>query len=314
MADFTVRIDISHDALIGAGAGRSSCAILTLDQSHKVGFIHEVQEVDIFGLAVAVNDDIKGVAALGLNSNELLFNLFGILSSGDLNLQEIVDQRKISGRRKGKRFVCILRTACVHALEHHVHNEHQHGRIDLAVLFSLFKQFQIVTVNIAGFLGYDDLVPVALGADYRYLFAVTKLIDDFIAHTSTGAKVQPTAVCDYTARSRIVILGLVTVHPFLSVDRDDDLAGFGNGVSVRDFLGGLRIRSRGFSILGGSVGRGIGDGTIVRIGKGRNRKARHAKHNEQQTKGSFQFILHAISPPFPRNDRSAREWDCPLPP
>ena len=169
-------------------------------------------------------------------------------------------------------------------------------------------------MNIAGFLGNDDLVPVTLGADYRYLFAVAKLIDDFITHTSTGTKVQPTAVCDHTARSRIVILVLVTVHPFLPIDRNNDLAGFGNGVSVRNFLGGLRIRSRGFRILGGSVGRGIGDGTIVRIGKGRNRKARHAKHNEQQTKGSFQFILHAISPPFPRNDRSAREWDCPLPP
>ena len=102
MADFTVRIDISHDALISAGAGRSSCAIFTLDQSHKVGFIHEVQEVDIFGLAVAVNDDIEGVAALGLNGDKLLFYLLGILSSGDLNLQEIVDQRKISGRSKGK--------------------------------------------------------------------------------------------------------------------------------------------------------------------------------------------------------------------
>ena len=68
MADFTVRIDISHDALISAGAGRSSCAIFTLDQSHKVCFIYEVQEVHILRLAVAVNEDIEGVAALGIGA------------------------------------------------------------------------------------------------------------------------------------------------------------------------------------------------------------------------------------------------------
>ena len=102
MADFTVRIDISHDALICAGAGRSICAVLALDQSHKVCFIYEVQEVHILRLAVAVDDDIEGIAALGLNGDKLLFYLLGILSSGDLNLQEIVDQRKISGRSKGK--------------------------------------------------------------------------------------------------------------------------------------------------------------------------------------------------------------------
>ena len=60
----------------------SRFAVFVFHESHNVGFINEIQKIHVFGLAVAVDYDIKGVSVLGLNRDELLFNPRGVLGCG----------------------------------------------------------------------------------------------------------------------------------------------------------------------------------------------------------------------------------------
>lgn len=69
-------------------------------QRHQVGFIDEVQKIDVLGIAAAVDHDIKGVAALALHRDKLLVLQAILHADGGGRLQNIVNSGQIAVRRQ----------------------------------------------------------------------------------------------------------------------------------------------------------------------------------------------------------------------
>ena len=79
-------------------------------QRHQVGFIDEVQKIDVLGITAAVDHNIKGVAALALDRDKLLVLQAILHADGGGRLQNIVNAGQIAVRRQrwdaGRAAVC----------------------------------------------------------------------------------------------------------------------------------------------------------------------------------------------------------------
>ena len=156
-------------------------------------------------------------------------------------------------------------------------------------------------MDITGLFRNRDLIPVTLNSDHSHFFAWAQLIDNLIAHACAGSYIQPGTARNHLAGSCGFFRILSIVSPLYAVDGNDDAAILCNSEAVRLFcriirVGGYSVRlSNGQARIGYSR---LGSLNLACIGKGRNRKARHAEHDEQHTKKSLEFTLHDQCPPF----------------
>ena len=235
----------------------------------------------LIALIVPVDDEIKGIAALGRHGDELL----ACAESG----ADVVHERQVALRGQGRGASgsgVILQQQL---------RQSRHIRIASAVFCRRVHDVKVFAVYIAGLLRHDHLVPAVAFLQHLHLRAVEQMPDHGVIRAGAGAQVQIGADVDHLSGllpfggKRPAPIpdghGMASVRVLSHVHRQ--------GLSVWGLLTGIRIL-RLCSCSWGFHGR-VAHCRIDHIAAaciGRNGKDRHAEHDGHYHGKKSPFILH----------------------
>ena len=234
----------------------------------------------LIALIVPVDDEIKGIAALGRHGDELL----ACAESG----ADVIHERQVAVRGQGSG------TSGSGVILQQYIQQSRHIRIVSAVFCRRVHDVKVFAVYIACLLRHDHLVPTVAFLQHLHLRAVEQMPDHGVIRAGAGAQVQIGADVDHLSGllpfggKRPAPIpdghGMASVRVLSHVHRQ--------GLSVWGLLTGIRIPwlcscSWGFH---GRVAHCRIDHIAACIG--RNGKDRHAEHDGQRHGKKSPFILH----------------------
>ena len=235
----------------------------------------------LIALIVPVDDEIKGIAALGRHGDELL----ACAESG----ADVVHERQVAVRGQGRGASgsgVILQQQL---------RQPRHIRIASAVFFRKIHDFKVLAADVACLLRHDHLVPAVAFLQHLHLRAVEQTPDHGVVRAGAGAQVQIGADVDHL--SGLLPFGGKRPAPIPDGHGMASVRIFGHkhgqGLSVWGLLTGIRIL-RLCSCSWGFHGR-VAHCRIDHIAAaciGRNGKDRHAEHDGHRHGKKSPFILH----------------------
>ena len=234
----------------------------------------------LIALIVPVDDEIKGVAALGRHGDELL----ACAESG----ADVVHERQVAVRGQGRG------TSGSGVILQQQLRQSRSIRVVLTASRRGVENLKVFAVYIAGLLRHDHLVPAVAFLQHLHLRAVEQTPDHGVIRAGAGAQVQIGADVDHL--SGLLPFGGKRPAPIPDGHGMASVRIFGHkhgqGLSVWGLLTGIRIlRLCGCSwAFHGRVAHCRIDHIAACIG--RNGKDRHAEHDGQRHGKKSPFILH----------------------
>ena len=234
----------------------------------------------LIALIVPVDDEIKGIAALGRHGDELL----ACAESG----ADVVHERQVAVRGQGSG------TSGSGVILQQYLQKSRHIRIASAVFCRRVHDVKVFAVYIACLLRHDHLVPAVAFLQHLHLRAVEQTPDHGVIRAGAGAQVQIGADVDHL--SGLLPFGGKRPAPIPDGHGMASVRVFGHKhgqcLSVWGLLTGIRIL-RLCSCSWAFHGR-VAHCRIDHIAAciGRNGKDRHAEHDGQRHGKKSPFILH----------------------
>ena len=228
-AHLAARVDLANGAFVRAGAGGDD-ALAVLGQRQQVGLVHKIQEMDVLiALIVPVDDEIKGIAALGRHGDELL----ACAESG----ADVVHKRQVALRGQGRGA-----SGSGVILQQYLQKSRS-IRVVLTASRRGVENLKVFAVYIAGLLRHDYLVPAVAFLQHLHLRAVEQMPNHRVIRAGAGAQVQIGADVDH--RSGLLPFGGKCPAPIPDGHGMASVRVFGHNhgqcLSVWGLLTGIRV-------------------------------------------------------------------------